>query len=200
MIARITGSLISKDPGSVIIDVHGIGYRASIPLSSFYGLPDIGNQVSLHIHTHVREDAILLYGFLTLKEKELFLALTSVSGIGPKVALAIISGLPVEELADAIARADQKKISTIPGVGPKTAARVILELKDKVAAIGASESGPCVVGAPSRQRDEAVSALVNLGYKKNMAEDAVKKICAAGGDLMALEALIKEALKTLSKG
>ncbi len=200
MIARLTGNLLVKDPGSVVIDVHGVGYRASIPLSTFYGLPDVGNQVSLHIHTHVREDAILLYGFLTQREKELFLALTAVSGIGPKVALAIISGLPAGELADAIARGDQKKISTIPGVGPKTAARVILELKDKVAALGATESGPCAAGAYSRQRDEAVSALVNLGYKKNMAEDAVKKICAVGGEDMALEILIKEALKALAKG
>ncbi len=197
MIARITGNLISKEPASVVIDVHGVGYRAFIPLSSFYGLPDTGNQVSLHIHTHVREDAILLYGFLTQREKELFLALIAVSGIGPKVALAIISGLPAEELADAIARGDQKKISTIPGVGPKTAARVVLELKDKVAALGAVDNGPCL--APGRQRDEAVSALVNLGYKKNMAEDAVKKICAAQGDDMAIEALIKEALKILSR-
>ena len=197
MIARITGNLISKEPASVVIDVHGVGYRAFIPLSSFYGLPDTGNQVSLHIHTHVREDAILLYGFLTQREKELFLALIAVSGIGPKVALAIISGLPAEELADAIARGDQKKISTIPGVGPKTAARVVLELKDKVAALGAVDSGPSL--APGRQRDEAVSALVNLGYKKNMAEDAVKKICAAQGDDMAIEALIKEALKILSR-
>ena len=136
-----------KDPGSVVIDVHGVGYRASIPLSTFYGLPDAGNQVSLHIHTHVREDAILLYGFLTQREKELFLALTAVSGIGPKVALAIISGLPAGELADAIARGDQKKISTIPGVGPKTAARVILELKDKVAALGAYRIRPVRSGS-----------------------------------------------------
>ena len=109
MIARLTGNLLVKDPGSVVIDVHGVGYRASIPLSTFYGLPDAGNQVSLHIHTHVREDAILLYGFLTQREKELFLALTAVSGIGPKVALAIISGLPAGDLADAIARGDQKE-------------------------------------------------------------------------------------------
>ena len=197
MIARITGNLISKEPASVVIDVHGVGYRAFIPLSSFYGLPDTGNQVSLHIHTHVREDAILLYGFLTQREKELFLALIAVSGIGPKVALAIISGLPAEELADAIARGDQKKISTIPGVGPKTAARVVLELKDKVAALGSVDNGPSL--APGRQRDEAVSALVNLGYKKNMAEDAVKKICAAQGDDLSIEALIKEALKILSR-
>ncbi len=200
MIARITGNLISKDPSNVVIDVHGVGYRAFIPLSSFYGLPDTGHQVSLHIHTHVREDAILLYGFITRREKELFLSLIAVSGIGPKVALAIISGLPAEELADAIARGDQKKISTIPGVGPKTAARVILELKDKVAALGATNTGPCETFAPSRQRDEAISALVNLGYKKNMAEDAVKKVCAAHGEDMPLEALIKEALKALSKG
>ena len=197
MIARITGNLISKEPASVVIDVHGVGYRAFIPLSSFYGLPDTGNQISLHIHTHVREDAILLYGFLTQREKELFLALIAVSGIGPKVALAIISGLPAEELADAIARGDQKKISTIPGVGPKTAARVVLELKDKVAALGSVDNGPSL--APGRQRDEAVSALVNLGYKKNMAEDAIKKICAARGDDLAIEALIKEALKILSR-
>ncbi|MGA2191941.1 MAG: Holliday junction branch migration protein RuvA [Nitrospirota bacterium] len=201
MIALLTGRLVSKSPAGVIIDVSGVGYRAHIPLSSFYGLPDIGAQITLHIHTHVREDALLLYGFVTEKEKELFLLLTSVSGVGPKLALNVVSGLPLDILVDAITRGDERKISTIPGIGLKTAARLVLELRDKVGALGVPElSGPCSTGnIPNRQKEEAVSALVNLGYKKNMAEDAVKRVCAAAEDI-SIEALIREALKVLSKG
>lgn len=201
MIALITGRLVSKSPGSVIVDVGGVGYHANIPLSTFYGLPDEGSLVTLHIHTHVREDALQLYGFITEREKELFLALVGVSGVGPKLALNVISGLPLDTLVDAIARSDDRKVATIPGIGPKTAARLVLELKDKVVPLGAPSSGPCTIGSlPNRQKDEAVSALVNLGYKKNMAEDAVRKVCASGGEGMSLEALIKDALKILSRG
>jgi Holliday junction DNA helicase RuvA len=202
MIALLTGRLVSKSPGSVIVDVAGVGYHANIPLSSFYALPDEGNPVTLHIHTHVREDALQLYGFITEREKGLFLALVGVSGVGPKLALNVISGLPLDELVDAITRGDDRKVATIPGIGPKTAARLVLELKDKVSALAAaSPSGPCASGSlPNRQKDEAVSALVNLGYKKPMAEDAVKKVSANGGEGTSLEALIKDALKVLSRG
>jgi len=203
MIALISGRLAAKAPGSVVVDVHGVGYQVLIPLSSFYELPEPGNEVSLHIHTHVREDALLLYGFLTEKEKGLFLALTGVSGVGPKLALNIISGLPFDTLVEAIVRGDDARVATIPGIGKKTAARLILELKDKVAALGfeADTTGPCKVGTgANRQKDEAVSALVNLGYNKGHAEDAVKRVCASGGDDVQLEALIREALKVLSKG
>jgi Holliday junction DNA helicase RuvA len=186
----------------VIVDVGGIGYQAHIPLSTFYGLPDEGSPVTLHIHTHVREDALLLYGFLTEREKELFLALVGVSGVGPKLALNVISGLPLDTLVDAIARSDDRKVATIPGIGPKTAARLVLELKDKVGALAAAS--PSGTGGAAilhhSQKDEAISALVNLGYKKNMAEDAVRKSLAAGGESASLEALIKDALKVLSRG
>ncbi len=201
MIALINGRLISKTPGIAIIDVGGLGYEVHIPLSCFYELPDPGANVVLHVHTHVREDALQLFGFLSPKEKELFLALMSISGVGPKLALNIISGLPFDVLVDAITRGDEKKVATIPGIGNKTAARLVLELKDKVAALGfTAQPGPCAVtSTPNRQKDEAISALVNLGYKKNFAEEAVKRVCAGAED-MPIETLIREALKVLSKG
>jgi Holliday junction DNA helicase RuvA len=203
MIALLTGRLAAKSPGSLIVDVGGVGYRVHIPLSSFYDLPEEGGTVKLHIHTHVREDAITLFGFPALRDKELFLALMGVSGIGPKLALNIISGLASDALVDAISSGDERAISTVPGVGKKTAARLVLELKDKVAAIGfePAAGGPCRVGASAnRQKDEAVSALVNLGYHKSHAEDAVKRACGALGEDTAIETVIREALKVLAKG
>lgn len=203
MIALITGRLAAKNPGSVVVDVNGVGYEVHIPLSSFYGLPDDGGSVRLHVHTHVREDAILLFGFLSADEKALFLLLMGVSGVGPKLALNIISGLPYDRLVDAIKRGDDALVTTIPGVGKKTAARIVLELSEKVPALESAKSGPgpcSPAGASGRQRDEAVSALVNLGYKKNLAEDAVKKVCSTGDKDIPIETLIRDALKALSKG
>lgn len=202
MIALITGKLASKTPGTVVVDVSGVGYEVHIPLSSFYEMPDEGGPVRLHIHTHVREDAITLFGFLTVKEKELFLALMGVTGIGPKLALNIISGLAMDKLVDAIARGDDRMLSSVPGVGKKTAARLVLELKEKVAAMGYEEvSGPCRVGpGVNRQKEEAVSALVNLGYNRGVAEEAVKRVCAADGEETSIEALIRDTLKMLAKG
>jgi holliday junction DNA helicase RuvA len=203
MIALLTGRLAAKHPDGVVVDVGGVGYEVHIPLSSYYNLPDDGSNVTLHVHTHVREDAITLFGFSTLDEKALFLLLNSVNGVGPKLALNIISGLPPERLVDAIRRGDDALVTTIPGVGKKTAARIVLELKDKVETLGLEPSvaGPCSVGSgPNPQRDEAVSALVNLGYKKGMAEEAVKKVCTAEGDQTSIETLIKDALKVLAKG
>jgi len=203
MIALIRGRIAAKNPGSVIVDVGGLGYEVHIPLSSFYELPDEGKDVSLNVHTHVREDAITLFGFRTPDEKALFLLLMGVSGVGPKLALNIISGLPYDRLVDAIMRGDDALVTTIPGVGKKTSARIVLELREKAGSLntGTAGAGPCSIsGGPNRQRDEAVSALVNLGYKRNIAEDAVKKVCAADGEGTPLEVLIKETLKVLSKG
>lgn len=203
MIALIRGRIAAKNPGSVIVDVGGVGYEVHIPLSSFYELPDEGKDVSLNVHTHVREDAITLFGFRTPDEKALFLLLMGVSGVGPKLALNIISGLPYGRLVDAIMRGDDALVTTIPGVGKKTSARIVLELREKAGSlnIGTSGAGPCSISAgPNRWRDEAVSALVNLGYKKNIAEDAVKRVCAVDGEDTPLETLIKETLKVLSKG
>ena len=202
MIARLTGLLAAKSPGNVIIDVGGVGYHAHIPLSSFYDLPVEGSPVTLHIHTHVREDAILLFGFLSEVEKGLFLALMGVSGVGPKLALNIISGLPAEALLDAITRGDEAKVATIPGVGKKTAARLVLELRDKLAVFGKTAgfaSTPTSGPYTASKRVEAVSALLNLGYKKDVAEDAVKKAVAKLGEDSAIEPLIKEALKALAR-
>lgn len=202
MIALITGRLASKDPGSVVVDVSGVGYEVHIPLSSFYEMPDEGGPVRLHIHTHVREDAITLFGFLSTKEKDLFLALMGVSGIGPKLALNIISGLAPEKLVDAIARGDDRMLASVPGVGKKTAARLALELKDKVAALGfEAAAGPCKAGpGVNRQKEEAVSALVNLGYNRSVAEEAVKRVCAKDGEETSIEVLIRDTLKLLAKG
>lgn len=203
MIALITGRIASKNPGSVIVDVGGVGYEVHIPLSSFYDLPEDGQSVTMHVHTHVREDAISLFGFRTVSEKALFLLLMGVSGVGPKLALNIISGLPYDRLVDAIMRGDDALVTTIPGVGKKTAARIVLEISEKVGLLAAQSmgAGPCGIAPSSgRQRDEAVSALVNLGYKKNVAEDAVKKVCLAGGEDTPIETLIKETLKVLSRG
>lgn len=202
MIALITGKLASKTPGSVIVDVAGVGYEVHIPLSSFYEMPDDGGPVRLHIHTHVREDAITLFGFLSAREKALFLALMGVSGVGPKLALNIISGLAPDKLVDAIMRGDDRMLSCVPGVGKKTAARLALELKDKVAAMGCEPTaGPCKTGpGVNRQKEEAVSALVNLGYNRGVAEEAVGRVCAKDGEETSIETLIRDTLKLLAKG
>ncbi len=202
MIALLNGRLASKSPGSVVVDVGGVGYRVHIPLSSFYGLPGEGGAVKFHIHTHVREDAITLYGFPDPRDKDLFLALMGVSGIGPRLALNIISGLAAGPLVEAIAGGDERAIATVPGVGRKTAARLVLELRDKVAPLGRGASpGPDGTGPDAgRRRDEAVSALVNLGYNKANAQDAVKKACAGAGEDAALETVVRDALKLLARG
>jgi len=203
MIALLTGRLAARHPDGVVVDVGGVGYEVHIPLSSYYTMPDEGTSVTLHVHTHVREDAITLFGFSTHDEKALFLLLNSVNGVGPKLALNIISGLPPEKLVDAIRRGDDAQVTTVPGVGKKTAARIVLELKDKVETLGleTSVAGPCALGSGTNpQKDEAVSALVNLGYKKGMAEEAVRKVCTAEGEQTPIETLIKDALKVLAKG
>lgn len=199
MIALLKGNLAEKSPGLAVIDVSGVGYEVHIPLPTFYDLPDEGGEVRLHIHTHVREDAITLYGFGNAQEKALFLLLLGVSGVGPKVALGMVSGLPYDTLSGAISSGDEKLISTIPGVGKKTAGRIVLELKDKIAASGIVPV-PAESGAPggSREAGEAVSALVNLGYKKPAAEDAVRKVCKEEDVCPPLEELIRRSLKTLS--
>lgn len=192
MIAQLAGALAYKSPDHLIVDVQGVGYQVFVSLNSFYRLPAPGGAVRLLIHTHVREDALSLYGFLDQEEKDLFLLLTSVSGIGPRLALNILSGRPAEELQDALEAGDLVRLVGIPGIGKKTAERLVLELRDKVKLLNGAR------GAPDGQRarglePEAVSALVNLGYRQSDAERAVKAACAAGaGDL---EAVIRSALK-----
>lgn len=201
MIANISGKLIQKTAESVVIDVGGVGYELFIPLSTFYTLPGLGEPASLKVYTHVREDAIQLFGFLTQDERDVFGLLISVSGVGPKLARNILSGMAVSDLVGAIGSSDSKKLSSIPGIGGKSAERLILELRDKIKTIAltgvqeqkeeSGESDPLSM--------DVVSALENLGYKAALAEEAVKKAKVAEPDALSFEALLKEALKRLSK-
>jgi len=199
MIAWLSGKLRHKATDYLIIDVAGIGYQVAVPLSTYLGIPDEGEVVSLHIHTHVREDALSLFGFLTEEEKNMFLLLMGVSGIGSKLALAILSSLSVQDLSRAIQASDDSRLRLIPGIGKKTAARMVLELKDKmkliIPAVPAPLSGPAVV---SDDIEDVTSALVNLGYKRPQAEETVRKIRHARPDL-GVEELIREALQMLLK-
>ena len=176
MIGRLSGIVLEKRPDRAVVDASGVGYELHIPLGTFAALPGIGERASLHVHTHVREDAILLFGFATAEEKALFERLITVSGIGPKLALVVLSGLPLPELVGAIAAQNVARLSTIPGVGKKLAERLGVELKDKVSGI-LSSSSSTAFGVPAALGgflDDAVGALVNLGYRKPQAEAAVK--------------------------
>lgn len=201
MIAFISGKLIYKTTESVVIDVGGVGYEVFIPLSTFYILPELGEPTSLKVYTHVREDAIQLYGFLTQDERDVFQLLISVSGVGPKLARNILSGIAVSDLVTAIGSSDNKKLSSIPGIGGKSAERLILELRDKIKAIslkGVPEHKEAVGDSDPLSNDVA-SALENLGYKPQQAEEAVKKAKASLTDDASFETFLKEALKHLSK-
>lgn len=200
MIGRLSGIVLEKRPDRALVDASGVGYELHVPLGTFVALPDVGERASLHVHTHVREDALLLFGFATAEEKALFERLITVAGIGPRLALAVLSGLPLPELVGAIAASNVKRLSSIPGVGRKLAERLGVELKDKVAGIlpaapaAAAEATPGPVGL----LEDAVGALLNLGYRKPQAEAAVK---AASGTAEAadLPALLSAALRLLSR-
>jgi Holliday junction DNA helicase RuvA len=201
VIGRLSGIVLEKRPDRAVVDASGVGYELHIPLGTFASLPAIGERASLHVHTHVREDALLLFGFTTSEEKALFERLITVSGIGPKLALVVLSGLPLPELVGAIAAQNVTRLSTIPGVGKKLAERLGVELKDKVSGILSSSSASPVFGAATALGgflDDAVGALVNLGYRKPQAEAAVK--AASDGTAPAdLPALLSAALRLLSR-
>lgn len=197
MIASITGMLKRKGADYLIIDVSGIGYQVSVPLSTFCTLPEPGIEVSLHIHTQMREDSLSLFGFLTEPEKDMFQMLMSVSGIGPKLALAVLSSLPVPDLCCAIQSADDCRLCSIPGIGKKTAARMVLELKDKIRTITSDPGSPAGLVRTGLQED-VVSALVNLGYKRAQAEEAVGQVSRKRPG-MPVEDLIRETLSVLMK-
>ncbi len=198
MIALLTGKLKRKATDHLIIDVSGVGYQVQTPLSTYYNLPDAGEEVTLHIHTHVREDCLSLFGFLAEKEKDLFLLLMGVSGIGPKLALAVLSSLSVEDISYAIETADDSKLCAIPGIGRKTAARLVLELKDKMKRLSFAGSQDNRATAKTEPIEDAVSALVNLGYKKTLAEEALQSILHQRPGLT-VEALIREGLSALTR-
>lgn len=198
MIALIRGTLAYKSIDHVIIDVGGVGYRLFVPLSTFYSLPESG-EVTLITHTHVREDALLLYGFLTLEEKELFVILIGISGIGPKVAINILSHIPAGDLKRAIASGDIKRLSGLPGIGKKTAERLVLELKDKVGPIDTlpdAVASSATSGKSSEKLvNDVISALVNLGYKENHARKVLENMELAPD--LSMEDVLKGALKVL---
>jgi Holliday junction DNA helicase RuvA len=196
VIAQLCGRLAQKLPGEVIVDVAGVGYQVFIPFNVFYQLPEIGAQITLHIYTHLREDALQLFGFRDLAEKQVFLMLNAVAGIGPKLALNILSGIPAGELSRALKEGDQARLLSIPGVGKKLAERMIVELKDKFAALPPLGPEAARRDQTSELLEDAVSALVNLGYKKPEAEKTVREVLKNGE--RSLENLLKETLQRMS--
>jgi len=197
VIAHLRGRLFAKHPNRLIVDVNGVGYDVAVPLSTFYGLGEPGAEIALRIHTHVREDALLLYGFATVLEQDLFERLIGISGIGPKVALAVLSGIEPKELVRAVERGDVARLTAIPGVGKKTSERMVLELKDRLPRAQAGEAGADAAEAP-QLREDVLSALINLGYHRPLAEKAVDAARNATPD-GSFERTLKQALRELAK-
>lgn len=204
MIAALTGRLASKSPSQITLDVHGVGYEIFIPLSTFYSLPVVNESASLRIYTHLRDDAIQLFGFLTGSEKDAFILLTGISGIGPKLALSVLSALSVADLVSAVQAGDVDKLATVPGIGKKSAGRIALELKDKLERLHPSppKISDAARGSTDQLQDDALSALVNLGYRAPDAKEVLKRILQgrSAQSPPALKDLIREALKDLARG
>jgi Holliday junction DNA helicase RuvA len=199
MIARLTGTLAEKSPGRMIVDVQGVGYDVQVPLSTFYVAGEPGDSVVLRVHTHVREDVIALYGFATALEQQIFERLISVSGIGPKLALAVLSGIEPPDLVRAIRAQDVARLTAIPGVGKKTAERIGLELKDRMPQSAQAAAEAAKPGSPEDQlRADLLSALLNLGYQRVPAERAIEKELSASPDARFEDAL-RAVLRALMK-
>jgi holliday junction DNA helicase RuvA len=193
MIAHLRGKLIARHPNQVIVDAMGVGYDVTISVPTFSELPPAGGEVALHIHTHVREDQIALYGFLRPEEKHLFEKLISVSGIGPKLAITILSGMPTDEMTAAIRGNDVARLTKIPGIGRKTAERMVLELRDKLPPVGSDQVH--VVPSLSAVQEDVLSALMNLGYQRPLAEKALGTVEKNGS----FDAMFRAALSVMSK-
>jgi Holliday junction DNA helicase RuvA len=198
MIGQLRGKLSDKRPNQVLVDVGGVGYEVSIPLSTFYALGELHQDVNLLIYTHVREDVLALYGFVSSREKQLFELLLSASGVGPVLALKILSGMSVEELLPAIRAGDLARLTTIPGVGRKTAERIVVELRDKMAAMEAPEVRAAAQPGRTQIDADVISALTNLGYDQRLAEKAVED-ARQNGTEPSFEALLRAALQALSR-
>lgn len=192
MIGRIQGTLLEKNPPQILVDVHGVGYEIDVPMSTFYNLPNVGQQVTLLTHFVVREDAQLLYGFGTAKERAAFRQLIKISGIGARTALAVLSGMSVEALAQAVAQQESALLTRVPGIGKKTAERLVLELKGK---ISADTEGLTLSAAPGDNRADVAAALTALGYSEREANAAAKKLAPD----VSVSAGIREALKSLAR-
>ena len=200
MIAFLRGRIIDKQPNLIIIDVQGVGYEVHVPLSTYYDAGEAGAEAALRIHTHVREDALQLYGFLTQLEEQLFERLISISGIGPKLGIAVLSGIEPAALVTAIQRGDIARLTGIPGVGKKTAERIVLELKDRLAQMAAAPAGAATpeIAPGDRRRDDLLSALQNLGYHRPLAEKAVDATLARA-DAPTFEQALRGALRELMR-
>jgi Holliday junction DNA helicase RuvA len=200
MIAHIQGLLHFKSPEYLVIDVEGIGYQVQVPLSTFYDLPQVGSTVSLHIHTHVREDALQLYGFQSPEEKTLFVRLMSIAGIGPRLAVNILSGISPAELVESLSQNNLARLTSIPGVGRKTAERIMVEMKDKVSTLapGLDVTVTVRTTADEAMNEDVLSALINLGYKKGVAQRAVENARHRLEGEITLESLLKESLRALA--
>jgi len=200
MIAQIRGQLVEKRPGMVIIETQGIGYQVFVSLSTFYDLPEATQGVRLHTYTHVREDLLQLFGFSTFLEKEIFQILIGVSGIGPKLALNILSGIAPAELIASLQSEDVARLTQIPGVGRKTAERLVFDLQEKIGKIAVQgETRKEERSKKDQVVDDVVSALVNLGYRKNQAESVVEQVWRQRPDA-SLEEILKESLRALAAG
>ena len=202
MIGFLSGKLVEKEANSVLVDVGGVGYEVTIPLSTFYELGEIGSDVQLRIFTHVREDALQLFGFKTAREKELYLKLISVQGIGAKSGITMLSGMSADEIVGAIRTDNIARLTSIPGVGKKTAERMVIELRDKVGGLAATAAAgvPATTGAVRADEafEDALSALINLGYQRNAAEKALQQVMKEGNDLN-VQKLLRQALQRLAR-
>jgi Holliday junction DNA helicase RuvA len=206
MIAHLSGTLLSKHATSVILDVGGVGYEVNIPLSTFYDLGDIGAVVQLRIYTHVREDALQLFGFNTARERELFLRIISVSGIGPKLGITLMSGMSADEMIESIRTNNLARLTLIPGIGRKTAERLVIELREKMAALaigGVEDDGQKVQTGPAPTsedgvRADALSALLNLGYQRGPAEKAIDTVMRETPEL-SVETVLRSSLRKLAR-
>ena len=207
MIAHLSGTLLSKQPNAVIVDVGGVGYEVNIPVSTFYDLEEPGANVQLRIYTHVREDTLQLFGFKTARERELFLRVISVSGIGPQLAIKLLSGMNADEMIASIRTNNLAKLTLVPGIGRKTAERLVMELRDKVASLsspqledelGAATAAGSAESTQDSMRADVLSALLNLGYQRNAAEKAVTSAVDEGGEV-SVEVILRRSLKKLAK-
>jgi holliday junction DNA helicase RuvA len=197
MIAHLRGKLLAKHPNQAILETSGVGYDVAISIPTFSELPAVGSEIALHIHTHVREDALNLYGFLRLEEKRLFEKLLSVSGIGPKLAITILSGMPADEMVGAIRGGDVARLTRIPGIGKKTAERMVLELRDKLPPAGAPAQPATPATTPVEE--DVLSALVNLGYQRAAADKVLESARNSKQASNSFDALFRQALAALSK-
>lgn len=193
MIAHLRGKLISKHPNQAIVEAAGVGYEVNISIPTFSALPSLGAEVALFIHTHVREDALSLFGFLRGDEKQLFEKLISVSGIGPRLAITILSGMPADAMIAAIKGNNIASLTRIPGIGKKTAERMVLELRDKLEGFGV----PAAAAAVSPVEEDVISALINLGYQRPLAEKALGRLGSSPGE--SFDGLFRKALAVLAK-